>query len=206
MQLVHSRLQAVPYHPVLLAHLAKILLKVLNGKVNSHATQSHHRRQSREAYLLISSHSNKADAPQGSAQLGAVVVGVVVVPDCWECVAQAGGQPLLAGDWDVAACALSVVLFLLHADGQEDAEAHASPQLGAKKLLKCLRALRLRPVIPLMAGIPLCLKTLLQASPALVALGQPLFLPQENQMSKSPGPHTERTDHSRAHWVWCSGS
>ena len=167
-QLMHSRLQAVPYHPVLLAHLARVLLEGLNGKVHSQATQSHHRGQS-QAYLLILFHSSDAGAPQGFAQLGALVVGVV--PDCWLCVSQAGGQPLLAGDMDTAACALSVVLFLLHADGQEDGEAHASPQLGAKKLLKCLKALRQCPVVPLMASIPLCLMTLLQASPALVALG-----------------------------------
>ena len=110
----------------------------------------------------------------------------------------------MAGDWDAAACALSVVLFLLHADGQEDAEAVASPQLGAKKLLKCLKALRQRPVIPLMAGIPLCLMTLLQASPALVALGQPPLLPAEKSAPGLARPHAEQTDHSRKHWMWYS--
>jgi len=96
---------------------------------------------------------------------------------------QGGCQPQLAGDADTLASALPVVLFLLHPvslDTEEQAgrKAACNPQLGPKKLLKCLKTLRGVPVLPLVGEVPLCLFGLLQACPTLCALGDFSSLPR----------------------------
>ena len=90
---------------------------------------------------------------------------------------------MLASENDTLASALSVVLFLLHpacgdAEQQGPRKPTCNPLLGSKKLLKCLKALRGVPVLPLVAEVPLCLFGLLQACPTLCALGPGPTTPQ----------------------------
>ena len=66
--------------------------------------------------------------------------------------------------------AIPVLLYLMHSPGQhkgEDVDGH----LGSTRLLKCLKVLRQHPVQPLIGVMPLCMSTLLLASPALRAQG-----------------------------------
>ena len=66
--------------------------------------------------------------------------------------------------------ALPVLLYLLHSPGQHEGE-EVNGHLGAKRLLKCLKILRQHPVQPLIGVLPLCMSSLLLASPALCAQG-----------------------------------
>lgn len=79
-------------------------------------------------------------------------------------------QPLLAGEIDIAAAALPAVLLILHPE-EPGSQAAVVPQLGAKKLAKCLKVLRRHPVIPLLLELPLCVMRPLQASAAILAQG-----------------------------------
>ena len=86
---------------------------------------------------------------------------------------QDGLQPLLAQECRGLVSALPVLLFLLHAPDHQKGD-EVNPQLGAKKLLKCLKTLRLHPVLPLIGTLPFCTTDLLLASPALCAQGRSL--------------------------------
>ena len=83
---------------------------------------------------------------------------------------QDGRQPLLGGETGVLISALPVLLYLLHSPGHHKGE-EVNIHLGAKRLLKCLKVLRQHPIQPLIGVMPLCMSTLLLASPALCAQG-----------------------------------
>lgn len=81
---------------------------------------------------------------------------------------QDSSRPLLAPEVDAAAAALPVVLFLLQREALEGA---VSQHLGSKRLLRCLKALRLHPVVPLVLQLPLDTLAILQSLPLLSGQG-----------------------------------